>query len=346
MSILKWILFPITLLYGFVTSFRNYLFDIGYKKSFEFDANVIGIGNLTVGGTGKSPMVEYLIRLLGKDYKLATLSRGYGRKTKGFRIAQENDNANTIGDEPYQFFQKYNDVTITVGEERAVAIPHILAEVDPDVIIMDDSYQHRYVKPSLNILLCDYTRPFYQDMILPSGRLRESRNGANRADAILVTKCPSEICVEERKTVENEIKKYSKAPIFFSSIKYLTPRQINGDNTEFKGDVLLFTGLANPKPFTEYVSSNFNLVDDIYFPDHHPYTIKDINFIEERFGLISTEDKCIITTEKDMVKLLSDELKGSIEHLPIFYVPIETQIIENGNIFDSLVLDSIKTYSN
>lgn len=346
MSILKWILFPITLLYGFVTSFRNYLFDIGYKKSFEFDANVIGVGNLTVGGTGKSPMVEYIIRLLGKDYKLATLSRGYGRKTKGFRIAQDNDNANTIGDEPYQFFQKFNEVTITVGEERAVAIPHILAEVGPDVIIMDDSYQHRYVKPSLNILLCDYTRPFYRDMILPSGRLRESRKGATRADAIVVTKCPTEISRKERKTIENELMTYSNAPILFSSIKYLAPKAVGRVEMEFKGDVLLFTGLANPKPFTEYISTNFNLVDDIYFPDHHPYTIKDINTIEERYRQISAEDKCIITTEKDMVKLLSEELKGSIEHWPLFYLPIELQFIENGNIFDSLVLESIKTYSN
>lgn len=346
MIILKWLLFPFSLLYGFITSIRNYLFDIGYKKSFEFEANVIGIGNLTVGGTGKSPMVEYLIRLLENKYKIATLSRGYGRKTKGFRIASKDDNANTIGDEPYQFFEKYSGITVTVGEERAVAIPHILAEVAPDVIVMDDSYQHRYVKPSLNILLCDYTRPFYEDVIMPSGRLRESRNGANRADAIIVTKCPIEISTEKREDVENRIRKYSEAPIFFTTIKYLPPKSIEGEELLVEGDVLLFTGLANPKPFTEYVSSKFNLVDDIYFPDHHPYTMKDINSIEARFNQMSSDVKCIITTEKDMVKLLNDELKGSIKHWPLYYVPIETEFIENGNIFDSMILNSIKTYSN
>lgn len=346
MIILKWILLPFSLLYELVTSIRNHLFDIGYKKSFEFEANVIGVGNLTVGGTGKSPMVEYLIRLLQDKYKIATLSRGYGRKTKGFRIGDKDDNSLSIGDEPYQFLQKYSNVTVTVGEERAVAIPHILAEVSPDVILMDDSYQHRYVKPSLNILLSDYTRPFYTDLILPSGRLRESRKGAKRADIVVVTKCPASLSKMEKESIESSIKKYSDAPIFFSTINYLNYIPFNNENAIAAKDVILFTGLANPKPFTEYVSSNFNLVDDLYFPDHHQYSLKDINTIEERFRQLSSENKCIITTEKDIVKLKLKELRSRIEHWPLFYVPIEAQFIENGNIFDLLVLNSIIDYSN
>ncbi|MEQ8576499.1 MAG: tetraacyldisaccharide 4'-kinase, partial [Fulvivirga sp.] len=163
MGFLGVLLLPFTFIYNSVTRFRNYLFDIGFKRSFEFDANVIGVGNLSVGGTGKSPMVEYLIKLLADNYKISTLSRGYGRKTRGFRIANANDSASSIGDEPYQFYNKFKNVNVTVGEERAVAIPHILAELEPDVILMDDAFQHRYVKPGLNIMLTDYSRPFYSD---------------------------------------------------------------------------------------------------------------------------------------------------------------------------------------
>ncbi|QSE96835.1 tetraacyldisaccharide 4'-kinase [Fulvivirga lutea] len=346
MNILKWILFPFAILYDGVTRLRNYLFDIGYKKSFEFEANVIGVGNLTVGGTGKSPMVEYLVRLLGESYTIATLSRGYGRKTKGFRIANSNDNAKTLGDEPFQFFNKFKNIHVTVGEERAVAIPYILAELSPDVILMDDSYQHRYVKPSLNIMLTDYNRLFYNDHVLPLGRLREARKGAKRADIIVVTKCPQELSANERNSIREKIGNYSDSKVFFSAIKYLDPVPLNEDYNKLSENVLLFSGLAYSKPFTEYISSKYNLVDDIYFNDHHEYSSKDMNLVEERFRQIPFEDKSIVTTEKDIVKLLNGEIKSVADHLPIFYTPIEHCFIEDGEVFDKMVKESIMKTEN
>lgn len=342
MGFLKALLFPFSIIYDLVTRLRNHLFDIGYKQSFEFDTNVIGVGNLTVGGTGKTPMVEYLIRLL-HNYKTSTLSRGYGRKTKGFRIANVEDTAITIGDEPYQFFRKFKNVMVTVGEERAMAIPQILADSDTEVIVMDDSYQHRYVKPSFNILLTDFNRPFFNDFVLPYGRLRESRNGAKRADVIVVTKCPNELSKSLELEYINEIKKYSQAPVYFSEIKYDKPVLGNESNKPFSNNVLLFSGLANNTPFTNYISENFSLLDEIYFEDHHQYTKRDLSKIEERYSQFNQEDKCIVTTEKDFVKLIEHDLYGVIEHWPLYYIPITTGFLKDGNMFDKHVMNSIKS---
>ena len=345
MGFLGALLLPFTFIYNSVTRFRNYLFDTGFKKSFEFEANVIGVGNLSVGGTGKSPMVEYLINLLADKYKVATLSRGYGRATKGFRIADTEDTAATIGDEPFQFYNKFKNISVTVGEERAVAIPHILAELDSDVILMDDAFQHRYVKPGLNIMLSDYNRPFYTDFVLPSGRLRESREGASRADIIVVTKCRDDISLQEMDAIEKEISVYApEANVCFTSIKYLKPSPVF-ENAEFSKNILLFSGIANNKPLIEHVSTHFEIIDEFYFADHHAYTTKDLNALEERFQRISITNKCLLTTEKDMVKLLDPTLESTIHHLPIFYIPIETYFVRGGKIFDEMVLNSIKQYS-
>ncbi|MTI40515.1 tetraacyldisaccharide 4'-kinase [Fulvivirga lutimaris] len=345
MGFLGALLFPFTIIYSSVTKFRNYLFDIGFKRSFEFDANVIGVGNLSVGGTGKSPMVEYLIKLLADNYKIATLSRGYGRKTKGFRIANDNDSASSIGDEPYQFYNKFKDIDVTVGEERAIAIPHILAELESDVILMDDAFQHRYVKPGLNIMLTDYSRPFYSDFVLPTGRLRESRDGAQRADIIVVTKCKEDITEQEMDAIEKEVSAYApNAQVCFTSIKYLSPKPVF-DNEQFSDNILLFSGIANNKPLIEHVSTHYQIMDEFYFADHHAYSTKDMNGLEERFRRMPIADKCLLTTEKDMVKLLDPALESTVHHLPIFYIPIETYFVRGGKIFDEMVLNSIKQYS-
>lgn len=347
MSFLKLVLYPFAGLYNLGTAIRNFLFDVNYKKSFEFEANVIGIGNLTVGGTGKSPMVEYVLDLLADKYSVVTLSRGYGRKTKGFKIASKEDSADTIGDEPLQFFRKYPDVAVSVCEERAVAIPYLLAEKAPDVIVMDDSYQHRYVKPSLNILLTDYSRLFYEDFILPMGRLRESRKGAKRAEAIVVTKCPNWIAEKEIKKIEDTIHTYSDAPVLFSSINYLPPVPFNKDNTsKISKKVLLFSGLAHNEPLTQYISENYDLIDEFYFEDHHHYSSRDLSKIEERFRRFDNEGISILTTEKDMVKLLSKNLKSTVDHWPLFYLPIKHNFIKGGNVFDEMVFKSIKNYSS
>jgi tetraacyldisaccharide 4'-kinase len=221
--LLRILLFPITIIYWMVTALRNHLFDINYSRSFQFEPHVINIGNLSVGGSGKTPTVEYLIRLLKDKYVLATLSRGYRRTTKGFRLADQNDNYLSIGDEPFQYYSKFgHQVSVAVGEDRALAIPSILLERDnTQVILLDDAYQHRTVKPDLNILLTEFKKPFTSDYVLPSGRLRESRNGARRADIVLVTKCPEYVDASVQERLAQEIRKYSgpEVPVFFTRIR-------------------------------------------------------------------------------------------------------------------------------
>lgn len=342
MNFLGILLFPFTLLYDLITRFRNYLYGTGYKRSFEFEANVISVGNLSVGGTGKSPMVEYIIGLL-RDKNVVTLSRGYGRETRGFRIATDKDNPKTIGDEPYQFYNKFDNIYVTVGEQRAVAIPFILAELpETDVILLDDAFQHRPVKPSLNILLTDYSRPFFSDYVLPSGRLRESRKGAERADVVVVTKCPDDVDVN---AYTEQVRKYNAtAHIAFTTIKYQEPEKISGTGN-FTGEVFLFSGIANHQPLKEYVQSKFSLVGEHYFKDHHNYTDKDIRLLKDRLKAIKKEEACLLTTEKDMVKLMFLLKKKEFSDLPVFYIPIETVFINGGKTFDEMVLNSLKSYS-
>lgn len=347
MGYLKLLLYPFSWLYNAITAVRNYLFDIGHKQEFTFEANVIGIGNLTVGGTGKSPMVEYLIELLTNKYSLATLSRGYGRKTKGFMIAGSEDSASTIGDEPYQFFRKFPEVMVAVGEERAMAIPKIIAEGDPQIILMDDSYQHRYVKPSLNILLSDYSRPFYSDTVLPAGRLRESRKGAKRADLVIITKCPETLNDKEMNHIKNEVSTYTKSSVYFSKIVYCEPLNFVADNTDFiKTKVIAFAGLANNKIFKQYVSENYELVEFCSFPDHHKYSSKDLDQLTLKIEQEDTSSVSLITTEKDMVKLLSADLYKQASSLPLYFICIKHQFLKDGNVFDQTVFQSIKNYSN
>lgn len=337
------LLFPLTVLYDAVTRFRNHLYDSGYKHSFSFDTNVIAVGNLSVGGTGKSPLVEYIIRLLEKR-KLVTLSRGYGRKTKGFRLATKDDSPNTIGDEPYQFFNKFKHISVAVGEERAIAIPFILAELpETEVILLDDAYQHRSVKPDLNILLTDHNKPFFKDYVLPSGRLRESRKGAERADIVVVTKCPAGV---DYSVVEKEIRAYNKsAPIAFTNTKYLEPQMLSGSE-QFCDNVFLFSGIANPKPLQEYLSTKYNLVGTRYYKDHHHYTVNDLKALQKEFNTIKLDKKCLLTTEKDMVKLLPLLKKVDFNNIPLFYLPIEMNFIKGGEKFNEMVLQAAADKKN
>lgn len=340
MSALKLIFWPFAALYNLVMRFRNHLYDIGHKPSFKFESVVISVGNLNVGGSGKTPMIEYLVKLLKKNYKLAILSRGYGRKTKGFRLATAADNAATIGDEPYQYFLKFGqEVQIAVGEERALAIPTLLNEPEPpQVILLDDAFQHRSVVPQLSILLTDYSKPFYQDYLMPFGRLREARNGAARADAIVVTKCDS--TVELRAEMDRKVKSYAgNKPVFFSGLKYC-PAVPFGQINNVGKKVLLVTGIANPKPLVKYVTAHFEMVKHVHLPDHHHYTAADIQRIES--ALSATKADSIVTTEKDWVKLKSDELINAMDRQKWFYLPIETDFINCGSEFDAMVEHLVK----
>ena len=330
------------MLYNVITRLRNQLYDLGIRPSVTFEIPVISVGNLTVGGTGKSPMIEYLIRLFSNNHKIATLSRGYGRDTKGIRIASKLDNSTTIGDEPLQFYRKYGDrVIVSVGEERALAIAHILHEAeDIQVILLDDAFQHRKVRPSFSILLSDYNRPFYKDYLIPAGRLREARSGAERADVLVVTKCPSEIREEEMMEIEKAIRKYATKPVFFATIHYGMTLPIGNRKSEIGKDIILMTGIADAAPLVRYVMKEFELKEHLQFRDHHIYTHQDIDKLE--MMVMNNPGVSILTTEKDKVKLESPEFGPYIRRLPFFYLPIEVEFIKNGREFAELAVNSVR----
>ncbi len=346
MSVLKFLLLPFAMLYDVVMNIRNRLYDMKLKPSTSFDIPVIGVGNLAVGGTGKTPMTEYLIRLLSPKYKVVTLSRGYGRKTKGFRIAGEHDSASTVGDEPFQIYKKFFPaIDVTVGEERALAIPTILQELEKsEVVVMDDAFQHRSVIPGLSILLTEYHRPFFNDHVLPYGRLREGPEGANRADAIVVTKCPGHLEEEEMMSVEHAIRKYSMKPIFFSKIRYGEPIPFGNPTKKFSSHVILMTGIANAHILEEYVKKHFILVKHFSFRDHYVFSASDLQDVEHILHKTAGEQISILTTEKDKVKLERDELKAYTSRLPIFYLPIEAEFLRNGKDFDAMVTSFMNSF--
>ena len=336
------LLYPFAVLFDAVTTVRNRLYDTGVKPVASFEVPVIGVGNLSVGGTGKSPMIEYLIRLLSPEFRPATLSRGYGRKTRGIRIAGEKDNATTIGDEPFQFYRKFREkAVVVVGEDRAFAIPNILQEhPDREVILLDDAFQHRRVRPAFQILLTDYNNLFVNDYLLPAGRLRESKRGAARADAIVITKCPVSISDDEMLRIESAIRKYSKRALFFTKISYgnilpVTP----GSPYKFQ-KVVLVSGIANPAPLEEYFRQNHHLVQHFAFRDHHIYSSKDLLNIS---NAARAAGAVVVTTEKDVVKMDPEIfIKASV---PLLYLPIEIEFLKNGKDFDEMVLNAVRSYA-
>ncbi|MBL7856281.1 MAG: tetraacyldisaccharide 4'-kinase [Cyclobacteriaceae bacterium] len=342
MIVLRVLLFPFAVLYDLVTRVRNKLYDLGLKPTARFEVPVISVGNLAIGGTGKTPVVEHLIRLLHADYEVATLSRGYGRNTKGFRIGNDEDSALTLGDEPFQLYRKFNDkALITVGEERAFAIPNIMDQFpNTGVVVMDDAFQHRKVTPLINLLLTDFNRPFYHDVLLPAGRLRESRKGANRADAVVVTKCPVEISDDTMMDIEKAIRKYCDKPVFFSKIHYGNPLPFRQTAQGMGEKVILVSGLANASPLVTYMKKNFAVIHHLDFPDHHIYTRNDLNKIRKLAEAVP--DCSIVTTEKDAAKLDVASFEVLTAGLPFFYLPIEIEFIKSGQDFDEMVLNAIQ----
>jgi tetraacyldisaccharide 4'-kinase len=361
---MKYLLLPFSLLYGFVTDIRNYLYDKGFWKVTSFDRPIINVGNLTVGGTGKTPHVEYLIRLLKvrkssnlnvvkvqnlddvnkknlEKYTIATLSRGYGRKTKGFIIADSSATAQTIGDEPYQFYQKFStEITVTVGENRVEAIHEIFIQnPETELIILDDAFQHRRIKPSLNILLMDYSRPIYDDFAFPAGRLRERRHGAKRTDIVIVTKCPDNISMEKQDEIKYKLQAYlqENTPLFFTKILYGKPQNCRSEEENIGlQKVILLSGIDNPKPFEEYAKKHLEVVNHLIFNDHHDFTEKDL--VE-----ISSKKMPILMTEKDMVKFIPFLNHTLLNDIPLFYLPIEIGFLNDGmkRDFEYLILSHL-----
>lgn len=340
MNLLRKLLFPFAILYGLITSIRNFLFDKGVLKSYSFDLPVIAVGNLSVGGTGKTPQIEYLIRLLSDKYKIATLSRGYKRQSKGFILAEANSNAATIGDEPFQFFQKFPSIKVAVDADRKNGIEQLLSQMEkPEIILLDDAFQHRKVKAGFYILLTSYGDLYSDDFMLPTGNLRESRNGADRANVIIVTKCPFNLSFEEQDDIKKRLKLLKSQELYFTFIAY--DDCIYGENRKIKVEEIqyaakvLVAGIAKPEPFFSYLQNSNDVC--LSFPDHHNFTDKDIIEIKNL-----AQNNIIITTEKDYVRL-----KGSLPSEKLFYLPIQSSFISgpetSGDNFNKTILDYVGT---
>jgi tetraacyldisaccharide 4'-kinase len=344
----RFVLFPLSILYWIIIWVRNKLYDKNFFSSVSFNFPIICVGNLSVGGTGKTPMVEYLIRLLQDEYKVATMSRGYKRKTKGFAIANENTTALDIGDEPMQFYKKFPGITVSVAEERLVSIPQLLHDKpDTRVIILDDAFQHRQVKAGLNILLTEYRDLFTRDFVLPAGNLRDLKSSYKRADIIIVTKCKSHLTEEEKNKMIAEIRPLAHQEIFFTKIEYGSPYHLFNKEEKFltpDTNILLVCGIANPKPVKEVLNTYVATYDMMRFRDHHIFSIGDLREIKEEFEKMDTENKIILTTEKDGVRLAKFE--AELKDLPIYVFPIRHKILfGEEDQFGRIILDFVSKYS-
>ncbi|MBD3635853.1 MAG: tetraacyldisaccharide 4'-kinase [Crocinitomicaceae bacterium] len=344
MKILRFIFFPIAFIYWVITSVRNRFYEKGIMKSSKFGVPVINVGNLNMGGTGKTPHVEYLIRLLQDNHKVATLSRGFGRKQRGFIIADENSTAEQIGDEPLQYYRKFGDrVIVSVEADRVLGAMDLFREhEDIEVLLLDDAFQHRKIFAGVNILLTDYSDPYYKDFILPVGNLRESRSGKKRADIIIVTKCPQDLTEEDKTRMKLRIKPENHQKIFFSKIRY-------GDVVDFKGNqlsldgkkVVVVTGIANPTPLIEKISANTEIIQHFKFGDHHKFKATELKEIHNLFNKFAHENSVIVTTEKDAMRLMSPELMECIKDYPWCYQRIEVKIDEE-DAFNKLILNYVE----
>ncbi|MFA4045639.1 tetraacyldisaccharide 4'-kinase [Prevotella sp. PCHR] len=347
-------LLPLSWLYGIGVRIRNWMFDIGLKKSRSFDIPVISVGNLTVGGSGKTPHVEYLVRLLKDKVKVAVLSRGYKRKSKGYVLAEKQTRMQEIGDEPYQMKNKFADIYVAVDKDRCHGIEQLTGNKetnDTDVIILDDAFQHRHVKPGINILLVDYHRLIIYDRLLPAGRLREPLSGKNRADIVIVTKCPQDMKPMDFRVIMRAMNLYPYQKLFFTTLKYgrLIPAYCGEkrrlDSIGKNENILLLTGIASPehmvtdlKPYTE------NIIQ-MNFPDHHQFTPKDIKMINEKFAGMPSP-KIIITTEKDNTRLFGMEgLSEEVRH-NIFILPVEVSFMqEQEEMFNEKIIGYVRKNS-
>lgn len=334
-------LFPLSLLYGGILILRNYLYDKKIIGSIEFNIPIIGVGNLSIGGTGKSPMVDYLAGLLKPHFQIATLSRGYRRRTSGYVLANESSTSIEIGDEPMQFHLSHPEIAVAVGEKRIEAVPQLLYDrPDTKLIILDDAFQHREIKAGMDILLTDYSNLYTRDFFLPTGDLRDQKNSAHQAKIIVVTKCPPSLTHEEALSIKNELDLLPHQQVFFISIEYGDPYHIitkEKRQLSKQDEVLLICGIANPEPLTNYIHEVSKTYDAIFYSDHHIYNIDDLSDMKMRFDLIHSEEKMYLTTDKDAVRLV--KFKDRIMNLPFYVLPISLKFLFNQkDAFDQLIL--------
>ncbi len=336
MRILRKILYPFSLLYGEITSVRNIFYNKGVLKSTPFSIPTIVVGNLSVGGTGKTPMVEYLVRLLQDTYKIAILSRGYKRTSKGFVIASKKSDANEIGDEPFQYYKKFKEIIVAVDADRVNGIKQLSnLEIKPDIVLLDDAFQHRKVEAGLNILLTSYSDLYVDDTMLPTGNLREKIKGANRAQLVVVTKCPPQLSENEQFKITKKLNIENHQTVFFSFIKYSTT--IIGkenlieihDLSDYK--IILVTGIANTDPLVNFLKEKEIHYQHLKFADHYHFSKSDKQKIESTFSNLQSDKKIILTTEKDYVRSFIDA------DFAVYYLPIETAFTDHQKDFNKII---------
>ncbi len=342
---IKFLLYPLSALYALISEIRNWLYHFGLLKSTSFNVPIICVGNITVGGTGKTPHTEYLIQLLKDNYKVAVLSRGYGRKTKGFYWVETSNISAEVGDEPLQMKRKFKDINFAVCENRVLGVKQMLSEMpDIDVILLDDAFQHRAIAPSLKVLLIDYNRPIMSDTVFPAGRMRELAYQHKRADIIVFTKCPMSLSGAERAKLRMKLKKHAHQQVFFSHMNYGTPKKLDGKTTQsisLFSQTIMLTGIAQPEPFQKYLEEHLYVEEELIFPDHHNYNDNDITLISKAAG--KHPKTAIITTEKDAARLETVQLDPALKER-IYYVPIEVEFLcqESGyNNFDINILEHV-----
>ncbi|MFK8039484.1 MAG: tetraacyldisaccharide 4'-kinase [Crocinitomicaceae bacterium] len=348
MKKLKFFLAPFAIVYWLLTSFRNFLFDKKIKRSLAFSLPIINVGNLSMGGTGKTPHIELLIRLFKESHSVSTLSRGYGRKVFGFQLADESSNADKIGDEPFQFYRKFGtEISVAVDADRVNGVSEIcLQKPGVNLILLDDAFQHRYIKPGFNILLTDFNEPFFDDFLVPLGTLRESRKGKERADAIIVTKCPPNLTTGMKSEILIKIAPNSNQSVFFSSIKYGQIRSLTNFNnlSQNQESIILVTGIARAEPLLAHLSKTYNVIKHFKYPDHYRFMQNDLAEINNLLTKFANDSPVIITTEKDAMRLLNDEFSAVITSHPWYYQEIEVKLNDQIN-FNKLIKNYVQKNS-
>lgn len=345
------LLFPIAIVYGIVLFIRNRFYDWGILKSSEFEIPIISVGNITVGGTGKTPHIEYLIKLLKSEYQIAALSRGYKRKTDGFILSTRESTDLEIGDEPRQIKQKYPEVNIAVDANRTEGINKLI-RLKPEIeaILLDDAFQHRKVNPGLSILLTDYSRPIFKDFMLPLGNLRDNYLEKKRADVIIVTKCPKDLNSKKQNQITERLKLKPSQSIFFSTFKYGELIPVFSDSEKSNSitskdiEILMVSGIANPTPLKEHILENISEnIRVLEYSDHYSFKPSDFKHIEQTFNKISSDDKMIITTEKDAMRLQKfSNIAGKLKNR-IFYIPIHIEFLnQQSEAFNKQIIEYVR----
>ncbi len=351
MKIKKILLYPFAIIYGVITSFRNSLYNWKILKSKSFEVHTICVGNLAVGGTGKTPHVEYLIDLLKSEFKIATLSRGYKRKTYGFIIASEESIASEIGDEPLQYKSKNPELTVSVDTNRVNGVKRLLElENPPKIILLDDAFQHRALNCEFNIIISEYSNLYINDALMPAGYLRESKIGIHRADIVIISKTPEKTTAIDIRNLSKDLKLQAHQRLFFSWLKYCELEGFQNSldtidtlNDLFRYRIILFTGIGNPEPIRTYLKEYASDVKHIAFPDHHTFTIEDISAIRTKFDEYEGGNKIIVTTEKDAMRLKGTDLEDTVNNLPLYVLPVKVDFKDKTQEFNETILNYART---